>query len=522
MSRYKGTFLFGANLEGGSTVPIDARQLVGEYADLTLPATWCFSPTCSTIAIYDGMIVGVGSDSTPANNGVYWLCDAANYTGATSWVKVGEGGGTSNLSGATNGLSLFNSGTCVGLGGELSGNTCICANSYTFEVGDGLANKFSFNSGSTQITHINPSTFESTQFSMCDDGTVVLNFSETAIITDGSGASPLGLQYVTDYKNSFTSNSLVSKSYVDNCSVTGASNGLNASNGRDVTLGGELVTDTTINTYGNLLRFRSLTGGTYFSLQEDSGVGQIINNVDVCDYRAYQGVVATSGSSTSTIRAANTNTGECREVCVSAHDTMEITDTVSSVGICYAGDYEDNFVPRSLVTKQYVSGVTSGLTSAFTTANNGLCANNQIVSLGGTLTGDTTISGAHTLCLGTLTAFNTTATNINLTGIVGVSGAACLSSTLTTAGATALRGSLNVTGTTTLGNTLTLSSVAAGTTSNPIMVIDGGVVKCVTASSFDVTASNGLTASGNNVKLGGSLVTGNTLIAINGYPFEIC
>ena len=132
MSRFKGTFIFGANFEGGSTVPIDARQLVGTYADLTDPATWCFSPVCSTQAIYDGLFTVVSSDSTPANNGIYWLCDAANYTSASSWIKVGEG--SSNLSGATNGLCLFSGNTQVGLGGALSENTTITAGTNNFVI----------------------------------------------------------------------------------------------------------------------------------------------------------------------------------------------------------------------------------------------------------------------------------------------------------------------------------------------------------------------------------------------------
>ena len=54
-----------------------------------------------------------------------------------------------------------------------------------------------------------------------------------------------------------------------------------------------------------------------------------------------------------------------------------------------------------LAHKWYVDSVTSGITGAFTSANNGLCSSGQVVSLGGTLTGDTTIDGAHTFTAGT-------------------------------------------------------------------------------------------------------------------------
>lgn len=120
MSRYKGTFIFGANFEGGSTVPIDARQLVCTYADLTLPATWCFSPVCSSMALYDGMLTVVASG---ACSGAYWLCDWTNYTNSNSWVRIGAGTGT--LSNACNGLHTINSGTTVVLGGTLLSGTTI-------------------------------------------------------------------------------------------------------------------------------------------------------------------------------------------------------------------------------------------------------------------------------------------------------------------------------------------------------------------------------------------------------------
>ena len=40
MSRSKGTFNFAANFEGLLKAPIDARQLVNTYADLTNSTTW--------------------------------------------------------------------------------------------------------------------------------------------------------------------------------------------------------------------------------------------------------------------------------------------------------------------------------------------------------------------------------------------------------------------------------------------------------------------------------------------------
>jgi hypothetical protein len=128
MSRNTGTFNFAANFEGLIKAPIDAKQLVGTYADLTLPATWCAS---GQVWLYDGAIVAVSSDVTPSNNGIYFLKDSLNYTNTCSWIKVSSGGGTA-LTGATNGLSV--SGQNVKLGGTLLNATTINGSGQTLNI----------------------------------------------------------------------------------------------------------------------------------------------------------------------------------------------------------------------------------------------------------------------------------------------------------------------------------------------------------------------------------------------------
>ena len=119
MSRNTGTFNFAANFEGLLKAPIDARQMVCTYADLTSPSSWSGS---TGVWLYDGAIVVVASG---VDKGIYWLCDAANYTSTSSWVKAGTGSGTGTLTGATNGLHLVSSGTTVVLGGNLTSGTTI-------------------------------------------------------------------------------------------------------------------------------------------------------------------------------------------------------------------------------------------------------------------------------------------------------------------------------------------------------------------------------------------------------------
>jgi len=74
-----------------------------------------------------------------------------------------------------------------------------------------------------------------------------------------------------------------------------------------------------------------------------------------------------------------------------------ITDSGTNGGLRNAADYGANFVNESLVTKRYVTGITSGL--GVQTANNGLTKSGLNVHLGGVLTGNTTITGSNTLSI---------------------------------------------------------------------------------------------------------------------------
>ncbi len=104
MSRSKGTFDFSANFESLIKAPLDARQLVGTFSDLLNPATW--DDGNGNNWLFSGAIVSVSADSTPENNGIYFLKDSANFTGTTAWQKVGSGGSNA-LSGLTD-ITIIN------------------------------------------------------------------------------------------------------------------------------------------------------------------------------------------------------------------------------------------------------------------------------------------------------------------------------------------------------------------------------------------------------------------------------
>jgi hypothetical protein len=150
------------------------------------------------------------------------------------------------------------------------------------------------------------------------------------------------------------------------CALTGATNGLSASNGV-VKLGGALCCTTKIcgtNSFG-----LAITGLTTFNLGFGAG--------DVA------GIVKDSASPTR--------------------------------GLQYAGDYSAGFCDNSLITKKYVCSQTSGVTGcAILCANNGLTKLGQNVVLGGALTGNTTICiGTHCLYFDSASVGAQICTNLN-------------------------------------------------------------------------------------------------------------
>jgi len=71
----------------------------------------------------------------------YVLVDVDNIDNAAGWTEF-IAGGAGTLTGATNGLQLFSSGTTVGLGGTLCQNTTILNPSYALSVSGGSLSSF--------------------------------------------------------------------------------------------------------------------------------------------------------------------------------------------------------------------------------------------------------------------------------------------------------------------------------------------------------------------------------------------
>ena len=231
MSRTTGIFNFASNFEVLAKAPLDAKQLVGTFADLTIPATWNGS---GSVWLYNGAVVSVGSDPTPSKNGIYWLCDATNYSTSSSWVKAGSG----SITGATNGLHI--TGSSVALGGTIIEDTKIGLGTKAFTVCGPIGGNYinvcdtnsfiTINSENTTVTSSVSATLSAPAVSVLgydsivisSDNNIQIDFSGNGYIYDNS-PTPKGILYgSSSYRNNFQSNSLVDAGY-----VTGRSNTIN-------------------------------------------------------------------------------------------------------------------------------------------------------------------------------------------------------------------------------------------------------------------------------------------------------
>ena len=183
--------------------------------------------------------------------------------------------------------------------------------------------------------------------------------------------------------------------------LTTASNGLTKT-GYDVKLGGALSAPTTVDLSGNAISF---TGSTAASALLTINNGTTINNaISVTSVGAgltaqndtaglSSGILATSSG---TIINAD-DSADVNSLSILSDGTLEIDDSINSKGIDYAANYHVNYTPRTLVDKEYVDNhAATGVTTS--TASNGLTKTGNNITLGGALTGDTTVTtGANGL-----------------------------------------------------------------------------------------------------------------------------
>jgi hypothetical protein len=231
-----------------------------------------------------------------------------------------------------------------------------------------------------------------------------------------------------------------------------------------------------------------------------------------------------------------------------------VTDTGAGRGLEYAGEYSGSFVNDSLVSKYYVDNKITGGTVVFG-ATNGLCVCGTNATLGGELTGDTTIYSTNAsidLNINLVGSFNVTgdttilcnssgcfANGNNWIGIIANTGVAQAELVSICPSNGACTSYLIVGATSACGTTFT-SSVAntqgilyGGVYRNDFVcnsLVDAAYVTGITSTKADCATTitggtNGISIDGvnpQNLALGGTLCCPTTTIDLNGNIFIVC
>jgi hypothetical protein len=176
------------NIHVSSPKPVESK-----YLNITVPYTSCSEVNSCILSgeRYPGLTVNI-------NNVDYWYCGGI----LDSCLVQKTMGGSGTLTGATNGLSLVNSGTTVSLGGNLTGDTTI--------NGTGL-----WDVNLSNVNGFNVSTSGSTTEIILEPAGITLSYSGTTVSLDSNN----GLVYTGVNIENFVDNSLVNKKYVDTIAI---------------------------------------------------------------------------------------------------------------------------------------------------------------------------------------------------------------------------------------------------------------------------------------------------------------
>jgi len=346
--------------------------------------------------------------------------DVDFVTGITSTIEsqVVEG-----ITGATNGLTKTGQDVC--LGGTLDAgntlitktnnndNTClkICLEGTNGSHGSiYVANT---DEGGGQLSEIIISTSNACIY-MSDYE------NDGVCFEDGrSAGNRAGIEYAADYSADFVARSLVDAAY-----VTGKTGSVDLQSVLNVGSNATNITNMCISSddsNGWVLNTTNTTGvlgvnvGTHTVISYDdikSASSCIKTFSSYYGNEAYASLCAGIDSGISLRLCAINATGD------DVHTMVIASDATGFTGAQYAADYSSNYVNRSLVDKEYVDRRTSGSTSGgITGATNGLTKVGTNVVLGGSLTGDTEITGGGSNYLTISDVSNTTITSVGGTEI---------------------------------------------------------------------------------------------------------
>jgi hypothetical protein len=378
-----------------------------------------------------------GSPDGEVEQGALVPVISGDTNNSTQWILITKDPvvGTSGLT-----FTLFSTGKYTGgIGIDISGSE-ISVDGASL-VGNSLswtANTFNVDPSTGTLNTALNAKLDSSDFTTFTGTTLPNNYyNETEI--NSYTATTSGLINGKLDATTFTSYTGATQPVIDSA-LTGATNGLCVT-GRDVYLGGELSQSTTICSNGNSFNLnnnneafnRWFFGDTYSFLQHrwmdtETYSGQV--NITTTALDSVVSLCATTSEGNGSTSLVDVNgignitldvegTGPNTHNYLNFHATgITVIDAINETGMVYGGDYENNFTARSLVTKQYVSGVTSGITGTITGGTNGLGTTGADICLGGTLSNETTIDT-------TGYNFNICNSGAGLTNIEHINGSDC-------------------------------------------------------------------------------------------------
>lgn len=287
-------------------------------------------------------------------------------SGGTPFVLANGNGTTANIN-------------AVDLGGTLTSDVFILGSTQSFEIATDTAD-FSLNP--EQIN------FQSVSLDGVFEGGLTTNNSSTNLISIKTGVGNMGVNvsiiagfqandevfdkgifYGGDYEANFVPRSLVTKTYVDSKAVTNGSG--TTANGTAVDLGGDTTGDTTISFGSN--NFTII--GTDLGSGNDSGIAfdSVSPGFDLAANATGLSFEIKADSTQLFLQALDNSTSHDQTIFLIPNTSptggMVISDGINSAGLRYLGDYEPNFVARSLVTKQYVDANRNAVNFGQTASN---------------------------------------------------------------------------------------------------------------------------------------------------------
>lgn len=375
------------------------------------------SKTSQTRGLNTGDGIGVFSSISGSSLAFKSLSGGSNVTitGTTDSIIISStgGGGTTGLTGSTNGLS--DSGGVVKLGGTLT-------DFQTFIYGDGT-NGLYFGGLFTENIKINDTSFSninnfnvllsSTGSTCCSQ--FIVNKSSISMCTEDSGidnrytinqdghfftASDSQIMTITSsgatYNEDYSSGNTVGPRWIPDAAwvtgqtgggtttgLTGSTNGLSDTDGV-VSLGGTLITTTNINADGNQFCLYNSNTTTFHS----EGCGVLLDTVNEA-----------------TLLVAPSSVQGGSGISIGLTCSADTINYFTIGGGAFNHSRFDN-CPNAVPTVAWVTGQTGG-GGTLTGAANGVCVDGNNVVLGGTLTGNTNItgSGTHGICFSNVDNF---------------------------------------------------------------------------------------------------------------------